>query len=64
MEDFIPVKNADVRRKQAMSADYNFKSVMVVASVWLLFYAAMLSGVFSNEPREGLASIAALVSHK
>jgi len=64
MEDFIPAKNADVRRKQAMPADCDFKNVMVVASVWLLFYAVMLSGVFSNEPREGLASVATLVSHK
>lgn len=64
MEEHIPAKNADVRRKKAMSADYDFKNVMVVASVWLFLYAVMLADVFSNEHREGLASIATLVSPK
>jgi hypothetical protein len=42
MEDLISTKNVDVRRKQGMSPDYDFKSVMLVASVWLLFYVVML----------------------
>jgi hypothetical protein len=42
MEDFIPTKNVDVRRKQGLSADYDFKGAMLVASVWLLFYVVVL----------------------
>ena len=63
MEDFISTKNVDVRRKQGMSSDYDFKGVMLVASVWLLFYVVMISGLLSNQGREGLASIEILVPH-
>ena len=63
MEDFISTKNVDVRRKQGMSSDYDFKGVMLVASVWLLFYVVMLSGLLGNQGRESLASIGTLVPH-
>lgn len=63
MEEIIPAKDAGARRKQAMSADCDFKSGMVVASVWLFLYALTLGGVFNSEPRPGLASMTA-VSHK
>jgi hypothetical protein len=63
MEDFIPTKNVDVRRKQGLSADYDFKGAMLVASVWLLFYVVMLSGLLGNQGRESLASIGTLVPH-
>jgi hypothetical protein len=63
MEEFISTKNMDVRRKQGMSADYDFKNVMVVASAWLLFYVVMLAGLLNNQARESMASIVTLVSH-
>ena len=62
MEDFISTKNADARRKQGMSADYNFKSVMVVASAWLLLYVVMLSGLLDNRGRDLLASVSDLLA--
>jgi hypothetical protein len=45
MEDFMPAKISDVRRKQGSSADYDYKNVVVVASAWLVFYVMMLSGL-------------------
>jgi hypothetical protein len=61
MEDFILAKNADVQRKRELSADYDFKNVVVVASVWLLLYFVMLSGLLNNQGQELLASIETLV---
>ena len=57
MEDFIPAKVLDVQRKQGSAADYDYKNVVVVASVWLLFYVVMLSGLGSNQGRNLVASI-------
>jgi hypothetical protein len=37
MEDFVPVKISDVRRKYGSPADYDYKNVVIVASTWLLF---------------------------
>jgi hypothetical protein len=63
MEDLTPVKNTDVRRKQGMSANYDFKGVMVVASAWLLFYVVMLTGLLNDQARESVASVVTLVPH-
>ena len=57
MEDFIPAKVSDDRRNQGSPADYGYKNVVVVASVWLLFYVVMLSGLGSNQGRNLVASI-------
>ena len=37
MEDFIPAKVSDVQRKQGSAADYDYKNVVVVASVCYYF---------------------------
>ena len=57
MEDFIPAIVSDARRNQGSPADYDYKNVVVVASVWLLFYVVMLSGLGSNQGRNYVASI-------
>ena len=62
MEDFISAKIPNVRRHQSSPADYDFKNVVVVAGVWLLFYVVMLSGLLSNDGRELLASITDLLA--
>ena len=63
MEDFIPAKVSDDRRNQGSPADYGYKNVVVVASVWLLFYVVMLSGLVSNQDPESMASVATLIPH-
>jgi hypothetical protein len=63
MEAFIPAKFSDVRRHQGSSADYDYKNVVVVASVWLLLYVVMLGGLLSNDGRELLASVTDLLAH-
>ena len=62
MEDFILAKFQNVRRHQGSPADYDYKNVVVVASVWLLLYVVMLSGLLSNDGRELLASITNLLA--
>jgi hypothetical protein len=57
MEDFIPAKFPDVRRNQGCTTYFDYKNVVVVAGVWLLFYVVMLSGLLSNQGRDLLASI-------
>jgi hypothetical protein len=62
MEDYISKKISDGRRKQGRLAEYDYKNVVVVASVWLLFYVTMLGGLLDNRGREFLASVSDLLA--
>jgi hypothetical protein len=62
MEEIIVKKEAGVQAKQDVSTYYDFKSVMVVASAWLLFYVAMLCGLLTDHGRDVLASVSDLLA--
>jgi hypothetical protein len=62
MEDYVPGIISDGHRKHGVPAEYDYKNVVVVASVWLLFYVAMLSGLLDNRGRDFLASISDLLA--
>ena len=62
MEDYVSGKISDERRKHGRLAEYDYKNVVVVASVWLLFYVAMLSGLLDNRGRDFLASVSDLLA--
>jgi hypothetical protein len=62
MEDYVPGKISAGHRQQGRFAEYDYKNVVVVASVWLLFYVAMLSGLLDNRGRDFLASVSDLLA--
>ena len=62
MEDYVPKNISDGRRKQGRLAEYDYKNVVVIASVWLLFYVAMLRGLLDNQGRIFLARVTNLLA--